>query len=65
LAPNIEPNIVPPPILPILFIITLLIYMLSRINTPNIATKETGKGNTNEIAKLMPKDIPIHPDGGQ
>jgi hypothetical protein len=33
--------------------------MLRRINTPNIATKETGKGNTNEIAKLILKDIPF------
>lgn len=30
------------------------------MNTPNIATRETGNGNSNEIAKFMPNDIPIH-----
>ena len=30
------------------------------MNTPNIATRETGNGNSSEMAKLIPNDIPTH-----
>ena len=30
------------------------------MNTPNIATREIGNGNNKEIAKIIPKYIPIH-----
>jgi len=30
------------------------------MNTPNIAAREIGNGNSREMAKLIPNDIPIH-----
>jgi len=58
---DIEPNIPAAPLVRlILFIIDLLIYILRKMNTPNIATREIGNGNNKEIAKIIPKYIPIH-----
>lgn len=30
------------------------------MNTPNIAARETGNGNSREMAKLIANDIPTH-----
>jgi hypothetical protein len=57
---DIEPSIPGAPVLLILLSIILLIYIFSKMNNPNIAARETGDGNSREMAKLIPDDIPIH-----
>jgi hypothetical protein len=57
---KIEPNVEPtPPIPPSLFIIILLMYKFIIMNTPKIATNDTGKGISIDNVILMPKDTPI------
>ena len=56
---GIDPNIPPASlILLILFIINLLLYILRKTNTPNIATRDTGNGNSKEMIKTIPNNIP-------
>jgi hypothetical protein len=46
-------------LIPIFRIVLLLIKYPSSKKTPTIATKDIGKGNNLDIAKLIPIDIPI------
>ena len=51
----VEPSISAAPLVRL-----ILLYILRKINIPNIATREIGNGNNKEMIKIIPKDIPNH-----
>jgi hypothetical protein len=54
-----DPNILPASLIWLVLLITdLLLYILRKTNTPNIAAREIGKGSNKEMIKIIPNNIP-------
>jgi hypothetical protein len=54
-----DPNIPPTSLIWLVLLITeLLLYILRKMNTPNIAAREIGKGSNKEMIKIIPNNIP-------
>jgi hypothetical protein len=54
-----DPNILPASLIWLVLLITdLLLYILRKTKTPNIAGREIGKGSNKKMIKIIPNNIP-------